>query len=204
MDDIVKQAMAKWPHVPHCYGWLELDARGAWRMRDERAQASGAPGDKIRHPALLDFINRNYMHDIDGNWYFQNGPQRVFVNLQATPYIAHTDSAHDFVVQTGALLGDIDRVYLTDTGQLLLQSADKIAMLDDRDLTQCISNFRMNEQPIDDEALMAWIDGPIRMDMIMRHQNKLLPVQIIAQDAVASRFGFVRTPQNLKIISSIR
>ena len=28
MDDIVKQAMAKWPNVPHCYGWLALDARG--------------------------------------------------------------------------------------------------------------------------------------------------------------------------------
>ena len=30
MDDIVKQAMAKWPNVPHCYGWLGLDARGNW------------------------------------------------------------------------------------------------------------------------------------------------------------------------------
>ena len=27
MDDIVKQAMAKWPNVPHCYGWLALAAR---------------------------------------------------------------------------------------------------------------------------------------------------------------------------------
>ncbi|MEO6353290.1 MAG: DUF2946 family protein, partial [Burkholderiaceae bacterium] len=22
MDEIVKQAIAKWPDVPHCYGWL--------------------------------------------------------------------------------------------------------------------------------------------------------------------------------------
>ena len=42
MDDIVKQAMAKWPNVPHCYGWLALDARGDWRMRDERPSAHGA------------------------------------------------------------------------------------------------------------------------------------------------------------------
>ncbi|MEG1326098.1 MAG: DUF2946 family protein, partial [Janthinobacterium sp.] len=34
MDDLVKQALAKWPNVPHCYGWLGLDARGHWRMRD--------------------------------------------------------------------------------------------------------------------------------------------------------------------------
>ena len=42
MDDIVKQAMAKWPQVPDCYGWLGLDARGNWYLRDERAQAQGA------------------------------------------------------------------------------------------------------------------------------------------------------------------
>ena len=41
MDDIVKQAMAKWPTVPDCYGWLGLDARGNWYMRDDRAQACG-------------------------------------------------------------------------------------------------------------------------------------------------------------------
>ena len=42
MDDIVKQAMLKWPNVPHCFGWLGLDARGNWYMRDDRAQAQGA------------------------------------------------------------------------------------------------------------------------------------------------------------------
>ena len=26
MDDIVRQAIAKWPNVPHCYGWLGLVA----------------------------------------------------------------------------------------------------------------------------------------------------------------------------------
>ena len=41
MDDIVKQAMVKWPNVPHCYGWLGLDARGNWYMRDDKLQAAG-------------------------------------------------------------------------------------------------------------------------------------------------------------------
>ena len=27
MDEIVKQALAKWPNVPHCTGWLLLDRR---------------------------------------------------------------------------------------------------------------------------------------------------------------------------------
>ena len=42
MDEIVKQALKKWPNVPHCYGWLALDARGDWYMRDERIQSARA------------------------------------------------------------------------------------------------------------------------------------------------------------------
>ncbi|MBC7705360.1 MAG: DUF2946 family protein, partial [Rhodoferax sp.] len=45
MDDIVKQALVKWPNVPHCYGWLGLDARGNWYMRDDRTQALGTFAD---------------------------------------------------------------------------------------------------------------------------------------------------------------
>ena len=41
MDDIVKQALAKWPNVPDCYGWLGLDARGHWYLRDDAVQAAG-------------------------------------------------------------------------------------------------------------------------------------------------------------------
>lgn len=95
MDDIVKQAMAKWPNVPDCYGWLGLDKRGNWYMRDDRAQASGrfqsgiaaAKGSLLRHEKLIDFIQRNYAPDEQGQWYFQNGPQRVYVELEATPHI---------------------------------------------------------------------------------------------------------------------
>jgi hypothetical protein len=41
---IVKAALAKWPNVPDCYGWLGLDARGNWYMRDEQAQVAGPFG----------------------------------------------------------------------------------------------------------------------------------------------------------------
>jgi len=95
MDDIVKQAMRKWPNVPDCYGWLGLDARGDWYMRDDQAQAkglfsSGAPGSKgvrLAHDKLIAFIGRNYAADPQGCWYFQNGPQRVYVELEITPWV---------------------------------------------------------------------------------------------------------------------
>jgi hypothetical protein len=95
MDDLVRQAMAKWPNVPDCYGWLGLDARGHWYMRDDAAQAQGsfasgqpgAKGSRLQHEKLMAFIERNYAADAQGNWYFQNGPQRVFVELEITPWV---------------------------------------------------------------------------------------------------------------------
>jgi len=91
MDDIVKAALAKWPNVPHCHGWLALDARGQWYMRDERTQAAGpfprVKGSRIGHDKLLGFIHRNYGRDDAGAWFFQNGPQRVYVQLEAAPYV---------------------------------------------------------------------------------------------------------------------
>ncbi len=109
MDDIVRQAMAKWPQVPHCYGWLGLDARGHWYMRDDRTQAAGhfasglphAKGSLLQHEKLIDFIGRNYLCDDAGQWYFQNGPQRVFVELQATPWIWRIASDGSLTTHTG-------------------------------------------------------------------------------------------------------
>jgi hypothetical protein len=91
MDDIVKAALAKWPTVPHCYDWLALDARGDWYMRDDRTQAAGRfphpKGSRILHDKLNEFIGRNYEADAAGCWFFQNGPQRVYVELEAAPWV---------------------------------------------------------------------------------------------------------------------
>ena len=77
MDDIVKQAMARWPNVPHVYGWLSLDRRGVWRIKN----------DTVTSELIAAFIGRNYASDDAGRWFFQNGPQRVFVALEYTPFI---------------------------------------------------------------------------------------------------------------------
>ena len=72
--------MAKWPNVPAVYGWLTLDRRGQWLIRGER----------VTSPVIAEYIGRNYARDSDGNWFFQNGPQRVFVDLEYTPYVFRT------------------------------------------------------------------------------------------------------------------
>jgi hypothetical protein len=97
MDAIVEAALRKWPRVPHCWGWLALDARGDWYMRDERVQAAGpfprVKGSVIRHDKLREFIHRNYEADAEGAWFFQNGPQRVYVELEAAPWVWRVERA---------------------------------------------------------------------------------------------------------------
>lgn len=140
MDDIVKQAMHKWPNVPDCYGWLGLDERGQWFMRDDTVQALGAfasaqagtKGALLKHSKLLDFIARNYEADTQGRWYFQNGPQRVFVELQTAPWVWRLAADGSINSHTGrvacyqeCLLDETGRVYLsTDLGLGLVHSMD--------------------------------------------------------------------------------
>lgn len=140
MDDIVKAALKKWPNVPACYGWLALDARGDWYMRDDRIQAAGpfptVKGSRINHDKLREFIERNYDRDEHGDWYFQNGPQRVYVELESAPWIwrleARPGSAPRIRSHTGretrfeaALVDETGRLYLaTDLGLGIVHTLD--------------------------------------------------------------------------------
>jgi hypothetical protein len=130
MDDLVKQAMAKWPNVPDCYGWLGLDTRGQWYLRDDAAQAAGAfgsgrPGAKgslLRHEKLVEFIQRNYAPDARGCWYFQNGPQCVYVELAATPWVWRVQS--DFAVESHTGQTTLfNRCLMDEQGWLYLETA---------------------------------------------------------------------------------
>lgn len=142
MDDIVKKAMAKWPHVPDCFGWLGLDSRGHWFMRDGAVQAtgsfqsgvSGSKGDLLQHEKLVNFIGRNYDCDALGRWFFQNGPQRVYVELENTPYIWRVNAELVVTSHTGiqsevqaCLQDEKDHVYLqTMMGLGLVHSMDVV------------------------------------------------------------------------------
>jgi hypothetical protein len=142
MDDIVRQAMAKWPKVPHCFGWLGLDARGNWYMRDDRAQAAGpfplSKGSLLRHDKLIEFIHRNYECDAQGQWFFQNGPQRVYVELEIAPLIWRLDADCTLTAHTGrvaqarrAVVDGQGRVYLdSELGFGLVHTLDVVQMAD--------------------------------------------------------------------------
>jgi hypothetical protein len=141
MDDIVRQALKKWPNVPHCYDWLALDARGEWYMRDDRVQAAGpfpqVKGSRILHEKLRDFIERNYLADESGCWFFQNGPQRVYVEVEAAPWVWRLDASaggespaitsHSGLAARfeAALVDEFGRLFLaTDLGLGLVHTLD--------------------------------------------------------------------------------
>jgi hypothetical protein len=124
MDEIVARSLAKWPNVPAVYGWLSLDRRGNWRIKDER----------IGNSVLRGFIARNYESDAQGRWYFQNGPQRVYVRLAYTPLVVHYegDALFDHCGNPFAA----DTCYQDEEGSVLISSKTTIALLDDRDLAR--------------------------------------------------------------------
>ena len=147
MDDIVKQAMAKWPNVPACYGWLALDARGQWWLRDAEAQAygaftcgiEGAKGHVLRHEKLADFIARNYLAEADGCWFFQNGPQRVYVELEGAPWVWRLHSKdggatlHSHTGQAQSL-ADVQQALMDEEGRLFLALPQGLGMVHSMDM----------------------------------------------------------------------
>ena len=124
MDEIVARSLAKWPNVPAVFGWLSLDRRGNWRIKGER----------ISNTALREFIARNYEADPQGRWFFQNGPQRVYVALEYTPLVVRFDG-EGLLDHCGRPFA-AQRCLVDDEGSVLFEGSDTVALLDDRELLQ--------------------------------------------------------------------
>ena len=172
MDDIVKQAMRKWPHVPNCYGWLGLDARGDWYMRDDAVQAQGtfahAKGARLVHDKLIEFIGRNYEADADGCWYFQNGPQRVYVELIATPWICRLQPNAQVQLHTGER-AQAHKALMDEKGWLYLETDRGIGLVHTQDVV-------------------------VAAELI--EQGRWSLEEVIASE-LAARYGYVQSPQAL-------
>jgi len=113
MDEQVRAAMARWPDVPAAYGWLSLTGQGQWRLQ----------GEPISNTQLLRFIDANYGGDAQGRWFFQNGPQRVYVTLDAAPYILRTQGQGlALLTHNGRSVGGVDAWWLDDAGRLYAQT----------------------------------------------------------------------------------
>ncbi|HJV61688.1 MAG TPA: DUF2946 family protein [Albitalea sp.] len=164
MDDIVKAALKKWPNVPHCHGWLALDARGDWYMRDERTQAAGpfpqVKGSRILHDKLRAFIHRNYARDEPGCWFFQNGPQRVYVELEAAPWIWRLQAQGDSVLAASHTGCDaqVESAWLDERGRLFLATDLGLGLVHTLDMVlaaQAVEQGRWQPQEMRFEQMPA-------------------------------------------------
>lgn len=170
MDDLVKQAMTKWPNVPDCYGWLGLDTRGHWYMRDDHAQALGAfaesKGSRLTHEKLIAFIGRNYASDSGGRWFFQNGPQRVFVELEATPWIWRLQPDGTLESHISQVV-KMKRCITDEQGRLYLETDKGFGLLHTQDVLQAVE---------------------------LIEQGLWVPQEMASQE-LSHRFGYVLSPQ---------
>ena len=190
MDELVKRALAKWPNVPAVYGWLSLDRRGRWLLR----------GEHIDNAAITAFIARNYEQDPAGRWYFQNGPQQVFVDLDYTPIILRLGDASRFVTHTGLEVGSIDGGWIDEYGRMVVACEHGPALVDDRDMESvgfwiCAANPDLRDE---DQLILAIeaLEHGEDLNLRFRYADKEVSLQPIRAAEVPGRFGFVPHPRS--------
>jgi Protein of unknown function (DUF2946) len=189
MDETVLRAMAKWPNVPAVYGWLALDRRGNWLLKRE----------SIANEALNAFISRNYTHDGAGCWYFQNGPQRVFVDLDYAPFVYRVTSALNappaLTTHTGDSVNTVQGVWIDEQGTVLINTDRGIGIVHDQDLDSLLlaSIIDVNGNVVEEDAFDELVEliehqRPIPLWLRFRESNSHFE-PILAAD-VPQRFAF--------------
>jgi len=191
MDEAVIKAMAKWPNVPRVYGWLSLDRRGNWLIK----------GDRISNPGVVAFIGRNYAADEQGRWFFQNGPQRVFVTLEYAPYVIATagTDAVALITHTGQAVERATGAWLDETGSLLLRWSGGPGLVSDRDLADIMALFTdVHGKPVGDAVLGRAFDAEARRHatgLYFDYAGNRVPVGRIQAGEVPQKFGFDPNPR---------
>lgn len=184
--------MAKWPNVPAVYGWLSLDRRGGWRIKGER----------IANPGVNEFIGRNYEHDAQGRWFFQNGPQRVYVTPDYTPLVYRIVSTATEPLKlechTGKSVTTVSGGWLDEHGVLLLETEYGIGLIHDRDLDRLFPYLiDANGNPLDEPVLadlMELLQQQIAAPLWLRLRESNIRIDPILSEDVSKRFGFVAKP----------
>ena len=188
-----KQSAIKWPNVPDVYNWLMLDERGDWRIKEE----------KISHKGLIDFINAHYQADDKGRWFFQNGPQRVFVTLAYTPYvlsIASHDSITYFKTQNNVIIKSVDRLWIDNKDRLLVSWKNGIGLVSDRDLPLLADKLTHETEPFDriDSAELDVIKqrtpSRSKTSLKLTMNQKTYDILFINTIEVSQLFGFNSNP----------
>lgn len=155
MDQSVLDAIERWPNVPAVYGWLSLSRRGQWRLHPSGTASDGGFGESIQNQQILSFMDRNYASDNMGQWFFQNGPQRVFVRLDAAPLIVSvTGQPSQLMTHNGLPVQNIHRWIIDASGNLFLSCEHGAGCILDQDLELVMGALQTD----DGTPLLEWWD----------------------------------------------
>jgi hypothetical protein len=195
MDEIVIRAMQKWPNVPNVFGWLKLDQRGNWLVKSRVATAGAPVFERITNAAVIDFIGRNYAADDAGRWFFQNGPQRVFVALEYTPLVYRLRAdGKSLEAHTGAVPAEPKRAWVDDAGMLVIETELGTGVVLDRDLAKLLERIQVTDgAPAADEDIESLGAGGTP-GLSIAIGRKRVPLGSIAAAEVPARFGFNPAP----------
>lgn len=189
MEDWVLRALARWPDVPALFGWLALDRRGRWLIRDE----------PISRPQIIDTINRNYAADDHGRWYFQNGPQRGYMRLEYAPLLLRVDASGGLAAHTGSAVREVSKAFLDEEGALLLATELGPGLLAETDLDWALQRLEQGGAALDETQLAAALSLPsgAATPLVLRWDGRAVPVLRLDAAAMPEALGFVREPQPL-------
>ena len=176
--------------------------RGQWSIKS--AASPGTSGsetgfERVTNPKLLEFIGRNYAHDEQGRWYFQNGPQRVYVTLDYTPLVYRIARAHplSFETHTGSHCANLQSAWMDESGNLLLVTEHGPGVLLDRDLPRGLEALSYADgHALEEERLLALIEeGDDAAGVYLNTGAAGVPLALIRSDEAPGRLGYVRAPQ---------
>jgi len=195
MDEIVIRAMQKWPDVPDVFGWLKLDRRGNWLVRMPTEGAGAPVFDRISHAGVIEFIGRNYQADNSRRWFFQNGPQRVFVTLEYTPFVFRLRAdGKSLEAHTARAVSELKGAWVDDGGMLVLETDMGPGVVLDRDLPRLLEKIVVTDGArADDEALESVAAG-MRPALALALGKWRVPLGSIGGAALPRRFGFDPDP----------
>lgn len=195
MDEIVIRAMQKWPNVPNVFGWLKLDRRGNWLVKSKQSQEGAPVFERISNEAVIEFIGRNYAHDGAGRWFFQNGPQRVFVTLEYTPFVYRLRGDRESLeTHTGLAAAEVRGAWIDDAGMLVVETELGPGVLLDRDLPALLDRIETASGPVSEESLAALTAGALP-DLALDLGRRRVPLSAIVAAEVPARFGFDADPR---------
>jgi hypothetical protein len=151
---------------------------------------------------VTEFIGRNYARDERGCWYFQNGPQRVFVNLDYTPFVYRVVSPDGaplaLEAHNGKPVATVSGAWMDENGALVLDTDLGAGVAHDRDLDRILPHFvDANGNPLPEEALDPLMEeaergGAVPLWLKFRESN--VKVEPLLSREVGQRFGHVAQP----------